>query len=139
MAKRNWVFFLFLSFAYSLGVATPLFAAVSYDLKEMTPEAQKAIAGRQARYGELQRLKSEGVIGEDNQGSVKLLKDSTEARAVMQSENQDREVIYQTIVDQNHLGPSRITEVRTVFAEVQRGKAQPGDSIQLRSGEWVQK
>ena len=125
--------------AITLILSFTVYAAASYDLKEMTPEIQKAISARQARFADLQRLKSEGSLGEDNQGLVKSLKDSTEAAAVVQAENQDRETIYRAIVDQNHLGPSGITEVRSVFAEVQRGKARPGDSIQLRSGEWIQK
>ena len=116
-----------------------VFAGQSYDLKEMTPAVQKAIAGRQARYSELERLKSNGTIGENNEGSVKPLKDSQNAASLVQAENEDRGVIYQAIVDQNHLGPSGMTEVHSVFAEVQRGKARPGEFIQERSGEWVQK
>ena len=113
--------------------------AANYDLKEITPAVQKAIGARQARYAEVQRLKSEGVIGEENQGSVKLLKDSSGVAEIIQAENQDRQVIYEVVVEQNQLGSAGMSEVRAAFAEVQRGKAKPGDFIQLRTGEWVQK
>ncbi len=115
------------------------FAAQNYDLKEITPAVQNALEGRKGRYAELQRLKSDGTIGENNQGSVKLLKDSAGARGIIDDENRDREAIYQAIVDQNHLGPGGIAEVHSIFAEVQRGKAKSGEFVQSRSGEWAQK
>ncbi len=113
--------------------------AANYDLKEITPEVQQALDSRKARYGDLQRFKSEGTVGEDNQGFTKLLKDSPEADSAVQAENENRQVIYQAIVDQNNLGPGGMSDVRSVFAEVQRGKARPGDFIQERSGDWTQK
>lgn len=105
----------------------------------MTPAVQQAIENRKARHSELQPLKLEGVVGEDNQGTVKVLKDSPEGARLAMSENQDREIIYQALAQQNGLGPGGLAQVREVFAEVQRGKARPGEFIQLRSGEWVQK
>ena len=89
------------------------FAGQNYDLKEITPAVQKALDGRKGRYAELQRLKSEGTIGENNQGSVKLLKDSGGAQGLADDENQDRETIYQAIVDQNDLGPGGIDRKST--------------------------
>jgi len=135
---RKWPL-LIVWIALLAGASRSLGATASYDLREMTPEVQTALQGRQARYAELQRLKSESILGEDNRGFVKMLRESTEARGVAQTENQDREVIYRAIVDQNQLGPDGMTQVQQVFAEVQRGKAKSGDLIQLRSGEWVQK
>ena len=70
---------------------------------------------------------------------IEVLKDSPEAAALAGAENQDREVIYQAIAGQNQLGSEGLAKVRSVFAEVQRGKAKPDEFIQLASGEWVQK
>ena len=105
----------------------------------MTPEIKQAIENRKARYAELQQLKIQTVVGENNQGLAELLKSSPEARGVIEGENRDRRVIYQAIVDQNGLGNQGMAKVQAVFAEVQRGKARPGELIQLPSGEWVQK
>lgn len=132
--KKPILFF----FVCFLGINTILLAA-NYDLKEITPEVQQALDSRKARYGDLQRFKSEGTVGEDNQGFTKLLKDSPEANSTVQAENENRQVIYQAIVDQNHLGPGGMSDVRSVFAEVQRGKARPGDQVQDRAGNWTQK
>jgi len=132
--------FIFLTCALvSLGGGTPVAFAVTYDIKEMTPAVKQAIENRQARYSELQQRKTEGVLGEDNQGFVKALKQVTEVGPLVLAENYDREVIYQAIVDQNQLGPAGMAQVRSTFGEVQRGKVRPGDWIQLRSGEWKQK
>ncbi len=61
--------------ALVLGTLTcsPLAWAGSYDIKEMTPEIQQALSGRQARYGQLKQLKSSGAIGENNEGYVEAL------------------------------------------------------------------
>lgn len=113
--------------------------ASTYDLKEMTPAVQRAIQDRQARYMQLQRLKQESSVGENNQGLIEILRAVGEAGPVVNSENQDRMIIYQAIVQQNQLGPAGLAEVKRVFAEVQRGKALPGETIQLPTGEWTRK
>ena len=120
------------------GFLSPLLAA-DYDLKEITPAVQAALSGRQARFNDLQQRKAAGAVGENNQGFVQVLQDSAGAGTIAGEENRDREVIYRAIVDQNGLGPSGVSQVEEVFAEVQRGKARAGERIQLRSGEWVQK
>lgn len=116
---------------------TPLVWAGSYDIKEMTPEIQQALSGRQARYSQLKQLKSEGAIGETNQGYVEALSGS--GNGVTDAENSDRRVIYSAIVQQNNLGAQGLTQVQKVFAEVQHDKATSGESIQLASGEWNKK
>ena len=132
--KKLILFFL----SFFLGVQAFLWAA-NYDLKEITPEVRYALDARKSRYGDLQRYKSEGTIGEDNQGFTKVLKDSPDANFAVEAENANRQVIYQAIVDQNNLSPSGMSDVHSVFAEVQRGKAKAGDYIQDRSGNWMQK
>lgn len=125
---------LFLSLIFS----SNLFAA-QYDIKEMTPEIEQALQNRQARYSQIQQMKGGGVLGEDNQGYVKVLKQLPDADAIASQENADRRTIYKAIVSQNGLGSEGLAAVQKVFAEVQREKAAGGDSIQLPSGDWVQK
>jgi uncharacterized protein YdbL (DUF1318 family) len=123
----------------SLFVSSFAFAEQSYDLKEMTPKVTKALENRKARYSELQKLKSEGTIGESKQGFLDVFLAPLEISKIVLDENRDRKVIYQAIVDQNDLGPAGMGKIQEVFAEVQRGKARPGEKIQLSSGEWIQK
>ena len=116
----------------------PVFAG-EYDIKVMTPAIQQAIQGRQARYFQLDQLKQAGALGENNQGYVQVRESSPAAESVAQAENYDRQVIYQAIVEQNGLGPEGMANVQAVFAEVQRGKARPGEWFQSRTGEWTEK
>ncbi len=126
--KGAWPLLLFLPFAFA-----------GYDLKEITPAIQQTIQSRQSRYAQLQELKQSGAVGENNQGFVSLLNAAPGAEQLASLENQDRATIYQAIASQNQLGPSGLEEVKRIFAEVQRGKALPGELIQLPTGEWVKK
>lgn len=128
----------FLLSAILLSSQVPAFAA-SYDIKQMTPAIEKALENRKARYADLQELKNQGAIGENNQGLTEVRKSSAKAQQITAAENQDRMVIYQAIVDQNNLGAQGLAPVQKVFAEVQREKASSGQAIQLASGAWTEK
>ena len=117
----------------------PLVAvAQNYDIKEMTPAIRSALDGRRARFNELETLKQANEIGENKRGYVEVLVAGQEASAVAADENRDRGVIYKAIAEQNNLVGAMDT-IEDVFAEVQRSKAQPGQRIQLKDGQWVSK
>jgi uncharacterized protein len=134
--KRIW-----LAISFAVLILGPLTSAEAarYDLKTMTPAVERAITNRQNRYSDLQALKSQGAVGENSRGYVEALSDAAGVQAVVQAENQDRKVIYQTIAEQNNLGSSGFAVIETIFGEVQREKARPGESIQNPTGEWVKK
>lgn len=117
-------------------VFQPVVLAGQYDLKEMTPEVTRALENRKARFNDLLQAKSEGLIGENNQGLLSALKGGS---SLVGAENQDRQVIYRAIVEQNGFGPQGLIQVQQVFAEEQRKRARPGDFIQEPSGEWRKK
>ncbi len=129
------IFLVFLCLSFSAGVAR----ASQYDIREMTPQIQQAFSARQDRYREIEQLKTAGSLGENNQGFVEARNGSPAVSATAQAENRDREVIYRAIVDQNNLGPAGMTQVKSVFAEVQREKAGSGEWVQMPSGAWVRK
>lgn len=130
--------FLFLFAILTLG-AIPLNSfAADYNIKQMTPEVTVALENRRARYEQIQDLKKQALIGENNQGYISVLKHKVEIVSIIESENRDRKVIYETIAVQNQLGGA-INKIEKVFAGVQREKAQPGEKIQLENGNWVSK
>ena len=132
---------------YALGLAvslviltaTSICFAANYDYKTMTPEIEQALKNRQARYHQLQSLKQEGVIGEDNRGYVTDLKNNAAAATLATDENRDRRVLYEALAEQNALGSTGLLEIQRAFAEVQREKAGPGDMVQSSSGDWQKK
>lgn len=117
-------------------VLQPLALAGQYDIKEMTPQVSRALAGRKSRYSDLQSAKASGLIGENNQGLVSSLKGPN---PLVSAENQDRNAIYEAIVKQNGFGSGGLAQVQRAFADVQRDKAHSGDYVQSSSGEWRQK
>ncbi|MFA5168050.1 MAG: DUF1318 domain-containing protein [Candidatus Omnitrophota bacterium] len=121
-----------------LAVTSVCFAA-DYDYKTMTPDIEKALKNRQSRYHQLQSLKQEGVIGENNKGYVTDLKNNAAAATLTAAENRDRRVLYEALAEQNKLGSTGLLEVQKAFADVQREKAGPGDMVQSSSGDWKKK
>ena len=113
--------------------------AAQYDIKQITPEVKTALESRQARYDQLQQLKSEGKIGEDSRGYTAVLAGDAGAQGVSTAENANRKTIYEAIAEQNNLGPTGLSIVEGVFAEVHHEKSRPGDSVQQSSGEWIKK
>ncbi len=121
------------------GAFLPPAVQAAYELKVMTPAVEAAIQSRQGRFEQLQQLKAQGAVGENNRGYVVALGGDAAAASLVNAENQDRRTIYQTIAEQNNLGDSGLAVLETVFAEVQHEKARAGDPVQLSTGEWVKK
>lgn len=119
--------------------AMPLCRAADYDFKELTPEIKKALQDRQTRYAQIQELKREGVIGENNKGYVTDLKNSSSTSSLTSAENRDRRTLYENLASQNKLGGNGLLEVQRAFAEVQKEKAGPGDMVQSSDGSWKRK
>ena len=113
-------------------------AEAKYSLKEMTPEVSAALDARRARFDNLADLKAKGMVGEDDRGYVKALVSDPEVEAVVDAENNDRELVYTTIAQQNNLAAEMAT-IEKVFAQVQRDKAMSGDKIQQEDGQWITK
>lgn len=88
--------------------------AGEYDIKQMTPAVQQALSGRQSRYAELQASKQSGAVVENTEGLV------SGNSPLVNAENNDRLVIYQTIADQNGLGSSGLAQIKRAFAETIR-------------------
>ncbi len=115
-----------------------LFADGKYDIKEMTPAVKTALENRRDRFDDLKAFKVQGIIGENNRGYVEALTSDSAAQRLVDAENKDRKVIYQTIEEQNNLSGALET-IEKVFAQVQREKSNPGDKIQTEDGQWVTK
>ncbi|MFH1800149.1 MAG: DUF1318 domain-containing protein [Candidatus Omnitrophota bacterium] len=133
------IYFLGLAISLAILTAASFCFAADYDYKTMTPDIEKALKNRQSRYYQLQSLKQEGEIGENNKGYVTSLKDNATAATLTQEENQDRRVLYEALAEQNKLGSTGLLEIQKAFAEVQSEKADPGDMIQSSSGDWKKK
>ncbi|MGP0594791.1 DUF1318 domain-containing protein [Nitrospira sp. T9] len=96
---------------------------------------------------DLNRYKSLGIIGENNEGGVTLLEpkkvqpdDRAFVENLIKEENEDRLAIMGRIVETNEtLTPSELPRVYKMFAALNRDKALKGERIQLDNGTWTQK
>ena len=113
-------------------------AAEQYSIKQMTPEVQTALDGRRDRYQRLEDLKGQGMVGEDNRGYVRAFGTDPAVVSLVDAENQDRRIIYQTIARQNKL-TGALQTIEQVFAQEQRERARPGVKVQSPDGSWITK
>lgn len=96
---------------------------------------------------DLNRYKSLGIIGENNEGGVTLLEpgkvlpdDRAFVENLIKEENEDRLAIMSRIIETNEtLTASELPRVHKMFAALNRDKALKGERIQLDNGTWTQK
>lgn len=81
-------------------------------------------------------LKARGVVGENNQGFLELLKGQTEKKEVVAAENQDRKTVYAEIAQKTGTDIQVVGQRRAIqIAE----KANTGEWVQTAGGQWKQK
>ena len=96
---------------------------------------------------DLNRYKSLGIIGENNEGGITLLSpeqvdpdDRAFVENLIQEENEDRLAIMSRIIDTNEtLSDKDLPRVHKMFAALNRDKALKGERIQLENGNWISK
>jgi len=81
-------------------------------------------------------LKAAGVVGENNQGYLTILKSPTDKKSLVDAENQDRRMIYQAIAKQQKTTPELVGQRRALQIAA---KADPGEWIQNAKGDWARK
>ena len=88
-----------------------------------------------ARLPEITALKSKGIVGENNQGYLTLLKQPAGAKATVAAENHDRRTIYTAIAKKQGTTPELVGQRRALQIAQ---KANPGTMIQGADGKWRQ-
>jgi uncharacterized protein len=98
--------------------------------------AQDIKSRMHARLPEIVALKAQGIIGENNQGYLTVLKKPTDQQAVVDAENEDRRKIYTAIAKKQKTTAELVGQRRALqIAE----KADRGTMLQNSSGEWSKK
>ncbi|ABL99686.1 YdbL family protein [Shewanella amazonensis] len=85
---------------------------------------------------DLQQAKSDGFLGEQQNGYLGLIKDNPEARALMEEVNTKRRAHYEKIAAKNKIATS---DVAKLAAEKAIKAADKGHFIQDPSGKWIKK
>jgi len=101
-----------------------------------TAWAQDIKARMKDRLPQIVDLKTRGVVGENNQGYLEMLKGQTEKQDVVQAENNDRRAIYEHIAKKTGADVAVVGQRRAIqIAE----KASAGEWLQDASGNWYKK
>lgn len=125
---------------------TPVESKPDLDLKsiEETDTLVRIMRRRQDRYNAIKEIKSKGIVGESNRGTLgkpdgsPLLTLEKEQRDLVEGENTDRVMLFHEVLRQKKYGADKLDDVAEKFAEVQRAKAAKGYWIQLQDGAWTQ-
>ncbi len=101
-----------------------------------TAWAQNLKSRMSARLPAINKLKASGVVGENNQGYLTMLKKQNDKKALVESENNDRREAYKIIAKQQgttaeHVGKRRALQIAK--------KANPGTMLQNANGKWYKK
>lgn len=96
---------------------------------------------------DIDRLKAEGILGENLEGGLSILAQKNIpadrhafVKNLVEEENADRAVLIERIVTTNEtLTPEDLPKVKRTFAALNRDRARPGDWIQLEDGRWIRK
>ena len=126
------------AYAQSQGVAEP----------EITnPAIRRIIDSRAERLPEVNRYKTSGVLGENNQALLEIrnldavsdLRERAAVQRLVKAENTDREQLFKEVAAAKNVDLAQMPKIRETYAETLRQNARPGDWIQLPDGTWKQK
>ncbi|MDJ0784134.1 MAG: YdbL family protein [Desulfosarcinaceae bacterium] len=95
--------------------------------------AQDIKSRMRSRLPDIVALKAEGVIGENNQGYLTILKAPTDKKALIAAENKDRRTVYNAIAKKQGTTPALVGQRRAL--QIAK-KADPGTMIQGEDGQW---
>lgn len=93
-------------------------------------------ARMKARLPRIIELKAAGIIGENNQGLLAFVGGNTSEQALVDAENQDRQLVYAAIAKQQGTTAAVVGQRRALQIA---DNAKPGEWLQDAGGKWVQK
>ncbi len=117
---------LFLGLAVALLAAPAAFAQSAAELRQRMAQ----------RLSQVDELKAQGAVGENNRGLLEVRGGGGSAGSVVDAENRDREAVYALIAKDTGTTPDAVARAR---ARQIAQQARPGVWIQDERGEWKRK
>jgi len=90
----------------------------------------------QARLLQIIKLKTQGLIGENNKGLLEFRSANRSGANIVNAENSDRQKVYNAIAKQQGVKATLVGQKR---AQQIRGKASAGEWLQKSNGQWYKK
>ena len=84
----------------------------------------------------IKKLKTQGIVGENNKGYLQFIGEKKAEADVVAAENEDRKTVYKAIAKQQATTAELVGKRRALQIAQ---KASPGEWVQDASGKWIQK
>jgi uncharacterized protein YdbL (DUF1318 family) len=88
------------------------------------------------RRPQIEQLKKEGVLGENNKGYLEFVGDVVKNKALVEAQNKDRKEGYSIVAKKQGVSVEQVAKVRAAYYAK---KTKSGEYFQSRSGKWVKK
>jgi uncharacterized protein len=120
--------------------------AAEVDVNVSTAAIRALKDAMRQRAAELKPYLSRGAVGIGKDGLL-VVRDSAQldlaskakVKRLVDAENRDRAALYKEIATANNYGAERVADIRSIFSQTWKDKAEPGWWIQSASGAWSQK
>lgn len=96
------------------------------------------------RAGQLAPFFDQGIIGESNNGYVRIvasgsldMKQKAAVNRLVEAENRDRKQLYQEIARALNLDAGQLNRIESIFASEWQQTARPGWKVEKAPGQWV--
>jgi uncharacterized protein YdbL (DUF1318 family) len=120
--------------------------AADPDVNVSTAAIRALKDGMKQRAAELKPHLSSGAVGIGRDGLLVVrseasldLASKAKVKRLVDAENRDREALYKEIATANNYGAERVADIRTIFSQTWKDKAEPGWWVQSAAGAWSQK
>lgn len=133
-------------FPASFFVSSAYAAEDEVDINLETPAIKALKAARTKRYPQIEPYLKDKKLGENNQGYLEILNtDDMDLRAkagmkkLVDTENKDRESIYNEILKANKWEQSKLPDIEKAFAKAIAKSVDNGTMLQDEKGKWYEK
>jgi len=120
--------------------------AAEVDVNVSTAAIRALKDGMKQRAGELKPSLASGAVGVGKDGMLVMrdaaaldLAAKAKVKRLVDAENKDRDSLYREIATANNYGAERVADIRSIFAQTWKDKAERGWWVQSADGSWKQK
>lgn len=88
------------------------------------------------RRPQIEQMKKEGILGENNKGYLEFVGDVVKNKALVDAQNADRKTGYAIVAQKQGVAVEQVAKVRAAYYAK---KAKSGEYYQNSSGKWIKK
>lgn len=115
-----------------VNVSTAAIRAIKDAMKQRSPQLKPHLASGAVGVGK------DGMLVVRDGGAADLATKAT-VRRLVDAENKDRDALYREIATANNYGAERVDDIRSIFAQTWKEKAEAGWWVQGADGAWKKK